>query len=580
MENPIGSGEDIHDTQNQHTKPSPFSKSRLFSFRSSPSPCCRGDFQTGHGKEKPDESNTNLYYRGLQRIAMINLYQEESAIEVKAAACQSASTAVSSSPFPTCPAQQTLLSASSTWRTSSNRATSHRSVYTATTTRNGIMKHIFRWSLLLLASSSHFVRACTDVFNNYTLLVNELDLGGAILLCPFTIQGAQCPDTPYVVTSPFLFVFCANFGGGAGDACVLNCPQTHFDVQPFAWLTLDSITLSGAVNVSTIVRQDGSFTASYSTFQNNTGLIGGGAIYSEGNLNVESSHFIDNAAPQGGAIYSSEGEMIIMGGSFLNNRAQSRGGAIFSGGNFADISSARFESNSAPLGPAVFTAQTVTTSNNQGCGNDNGNGADVCNGVASSAAACQDFDLQCTFVPTSTPTGAPTTATPTVLPTQAPSTEPSELPTMSWTDSPTQQPSTTPSARPSQVPSAVPTASPTSTRPSTVPSGLPTQSPTNRPSAAPSDTPTLRTSVPSQSPLDNPSASPSSTPTGLPTLSSEPSFSPTPVPSVLPSHEPTKLPTGNPTLSPTTVAPSLEPSLVPTVEPTTMSPTHRPTGTI
>lgn len=553
-------------------------------------------------------SNRGLPYH----TAMINLFQEASIIETKSA-----------SPQPTSDdAPQHFLPPflnKTTWRTSSKQTNSR--IRRTRTRRSSTMMNIFRWSLFLLAS--HCVGGCTDVFNSYALLKNELDFAqdngaGSIFLCPFTIEESECPEEPYVVTSPFLFVFCASFGGAAGDACVMNCPRTHFDIQSFAWLTLDSITLSGAVNVSTIVRQDGTFTASYSLFQNNTGVVGGGAVHVKpfGTFNSENSDFVNNAAPEGGAIYS-QGTLNIRGGSFTKNRAQSRGGAIFASGSFTDISGVRFQSNVATVGPAVFALQTVNLISNEGCGNAENITNAECNGVASdTSSVCQNFETQCTLPPTVAPTAAPSTNPPTQLPTQSPTVVPTGLPTVSSTNSPTQQPTNrpsvlpsllptptpttalptttrptqSPSRSPSAVPSRIPTAFPTqSHEPSGLPTSLPSQSPTRNPSASPFANPTaaptqsrhpspVPTPLPSQGPTEGPSVSPSGVPSTQPSQSKEPSESPTAITSVSPSTTVSKSPTQYPTFVPTTVVPSSEPSSVPSVQLTTV-PTPRPTGT-
>ena len=449
----------------------------------------------------------------------------------------------------------------------------------STTKNTTTTMYYYHWSLFVILLATHCLSttfACTEVYDNYDLLKTALDEGqtvGNAILCPFTIRGDACPpadEEPYVVTAPFLLIFCAAFGGGAGDACVIDCPHTHFDIQPAASLTLDTVTLSGAVNGSTIVREFATFTASYSVYQNNTAAAtGGGAIRVEPNavLILEYTDFDDNVAPEGGALYS-EGDIFVTGGTFAGNQAtMGRGGAIYASGLTTSVSLATFRSNrAAQAGPALYSTQFVSGGGNEACDNRNFAG-EVCDGVDLGTGGCEAFGRQCTVAPTEAPTNSPTkspTSSPTDTPTSSPTSEPTRLPTNQPTSIPTYN---APTTKPSATPSISPTQSPTSSH---EPSGLPTPVP----SVSPTDRPTTLdpTTIPSSSPT---SSTPTSEPTMQPT-SLSPTASPTTFPTTIaPTATPTTRPTTNPTTtSPTTSIPTSEPTDVPTPK-ATLRPTRK-----
>ena len=170
-----------------------------------------------HESCKPDTPKKARQETPRRRTAMINLYKESLTEDTK-----SSPQPTSASHLPSCRADLVP------HKENPDIPSSNAHIRQTCSPMN-----MFRWCLLLLASQ--IARGCTDIYNDYDLLLNELDFAqesGTVLLCPFVIEGSQCPEEPYVVTSPFMFVFCASFGGGAGDdACVINCPGTHFSLS-------------------------------------------------------------------------------------------------------------------------------------------------------------------------------------------------------------------------------------------------------------------------------------------------------------------------------------------------------------
>ena len=466
---------------------------------------------------------------------------------------------------------------------------SHRIPSTRTSSfrrhRHSNMMNIFRWSLfhLALAWQLNTVLGCTEVYDDYSNLVAALEEGqtfGSAFICPFTIQGSLCPRTDQSstisVTAPFFIIVCANFGGGTGDACVIDCPHTHFEVLDGASLVLESMTLSGAVNTSTVVRDGARLDASYSLYEGN---MGGGAIRVEPNgaLTLQYTDFVENSGSQGGAIYN-QGDMFITGGNFVNNKADGNGGAIYSDGFTSDLSDAGFRSNLAGgEGPAVYSTHAFSGGGNEGCGNQNNIG-DICDGIFEEANdGCEEFAFQCTMAPTQGPTRAPSafpTPTPSASPTETrgPSTIPTNPPT--WTTVPSVAPSVSPTTAPK--PSAMPSSSPTQSRsPSSLPSFSPTE--TQSPSATPTQIPTLYPTIshstppsishaPTGLPTPVPTAAPSWLPTLVPTASHAPSGLPTPTPSG--SHSPSGVPTLTSTIQPSSTPTILLPTVMPTFGPT------------
>ena len=107
----------------------------------------------------------------------------------------------------------------------------------------------------------------------------ETNVGGIVILCPFSISGEDCPaieEVGYTVPSwTNLYVMCeplysasppqSSTGNGGSTGCILDCPGTHFSVAEYASLALDGITLKGSRNSSIWVQSNGSLTT-FNTF--------------------------------------------------------------------------------------------------------------------------------------------------------------------------------------------------------------------------------------------------------------------------------------------------------------------------
>lgn len=103
-------------------------------------------------------------------------------------------------------------------------------------------------------------------------------------------------------------------------------------------------------------------------------IIGGGAIYSEGNLNIVNSTFTNNVAQTtdgeniGGAIYIGS-NAIISNSTFTNNSAKNGGAIAINAYNSSKvtISNNKFTSNTASDGGAIYSSQSklTTIANNE-----------------------------------------------------------------------------------------------------------------------------------------------------------------------------------------------------------------------
>ncbi len=185
-----------------------------------------------------------------------------------------------------------------------------------------------------------------------------------------------------------------------------------------------------------------------------------------------------------------------------------------------------------------------------------------------------------TTEPTSEPTSEPTTeptSEPTTEPTSEPTTEPTSEPTTEPTSEPTTEPTSEPTMEPTSEPTTEPTSEPTS-EPTTEPTSEPTAEPTSEPTTEPTSEPTTEpTTEPTSEPTAEPTMAPTSEPTTAPTSepTAEPTMAPTSEPTTAPTSEPTTAPTSEPTAEPTT-APTSEPTPEPTMPPMNQGNSIRP----
>jgi predicted outer membrane repeat protein len=407
-------------------------------------------------------------------------------------------------------------------------------------------------------------------------------------MCPFTIEGAGCPQifSEYRVNQSALDIVCIPSPGGSSNKCVINCPLTQFVVSANASFTAETITFSGAIRAVVKVEAFGSFKAISSTFQNNIFGDKGGAISADNAtlLEIVSCRFEGNEAAYGGAVYT-DGDIVIEDSQFWNNRAIQNGGAVCAG-SASNVSVARttMGSNFAGYeGPAFFSSAKDADSqlsfvNNSGCENYVGSNPNItCNGVESSNTGCTTFEEKCSL-----PSASPATSN---APTNIPSIRPSDAPRVR----PTRRPSVNPTAMPSKRPSNDRTASPEQT---SKPVGTPelpfltfapiSKTPTSQPSPAPSSlVPTLPPSpLPSKelivttAPTPTASQAPTATASQAPTATARQSAAPTLAPSVgIPSQEPS----AGPTTTTPTRAPKPRPSTSPLVVPSARMPSQNRT---
>jgi hypothetical protein len=109
-----------------------------------------------------------------------------------------------------------------------------------------------------------------------------------------------------------------------------------------------------------------------STFQGNSAVDDGGAIWTDAATTIADSTFDDNSAQHGGAVRQRGGSSTIEGSTFVSNDAALFGGAIdFNGGNTMSITNSTFSANtSANRGgamtgnPAGLTLNGVTFKDN------------------------------------------------------------------------------------------------------------------------------------------------------------------------------------------------------------------------
>ncbi|MPZ70566.1 MAG: hypothetical protein GEU71_13715 [Actinobacteria bacterium] len=124
-------------------------------------------------------------------------------------------------------------------------------------------------------------------------------------------------------------------------------------------LTLDSVLFNGNHNTNeggAVFSQhpDGSVTVTDSTFEDNSGLIGGAIIVAFGDLTITDSIFQNNSAESGGAIYAHDADVKISGASeFTSNDSDGPGASEGGGALYLDGGTALIEA------PTVFSTNVT-----------------------------------------------------------------------------------------------------------------------------------------------------------------------------------------------------------------------------
>jgi predicted outer membrane repeat protein len=321
---------------------------------------------------------------------------------------------------------------------------------------------------------------------------------------------------------------------GSSGKCVIDCPNTHFQIEPSAIAQFSGFEFRSATTSSIQVMPHGVFYSRNNIFVGNGSKEKGGAIYAQPNsgTSIVFTTFESNYASEGGAIYiGNKGVNVytastLLGNTFAVNYADV-GGALYIDervkltlikntfyGNYIDLEGG--------LGPAIYYAGFLAKSchGNYGCDN----GRTLCDGGWNAAIQkCEPFETVCTYNPPTkeptSPTGSPTrnlTLTPTLHPTMAPTN--SNLPSVEPTISPSKFPSPTPTVTKSNAPSfsnapsqrRIPTPTPTSISsisPSNKPKVAESPSPSGIPTKLHSEDPSY-SNIPTQSLSDSPSAVP------------------------------------------------------------------------
>ena len=431
------------------------------------------------------------------------------------------------------------------------------------------------WFFVLLLTTVRTSHACirlaNDSWDDLVYHLNRAQMVGFIMLCPFHIEGSACPsegsegyEIGYEIESFRLHVYCAYWWGGSGDSCTINCPvrNNHFVIGPGAMMSMDGMTLRGAMANSVWVKPRAYFQAMACTFEQNgfddsgaTSLGGaavlvdsfgyadllqcnfhhnkgstggairnlgevilsggtffynegeqGGAIHNTGSLTVNQARFAHNEAisdsetsgGQGGAIFTSN-DLLMVGSTFEYNFAREQGGALFARGTVVSRFTLWKFNHANEEGPAIYGEEGFFEVQNEGCGNTLTKFQQSSNSECNGIAKAADR----ASVSSSAATACQQFANICQVP---PSPPPTEAPSLSPAPSGSPSLSPQPSLRPSQ-------------RPSTQPSEIPSDSPSEVPSPAPTVTthPSLR---PSQRPSSFPSSSPSSSPSSAPIVQS------------------------------------------------------------
>lgn len=135
------------------------------------------------------------------------------------------------------------------------------------------------------------------------------------------------------------------------------------------------------------IYNSGNLDVKQSIFNGNTATNSGGAVYNNDTLNIAENTFEANSADFGGALYNSAsgkisaiqgtfnantavsdggalyniGSINTIGGSFTNNKAANKGGAVYNTGKLDKIANASFSSNSTTadngMGGAIYNSQ-------------------------------------------------------------------------------------------------------------------------------------------------------------------------------------------------------------------------------
>ncbi|MEM7505907.1 MAG: VCBS domain-containing protein [Pseudomonadota bacterium] len=150
-------------------------------------------------------------------------------------------------------------------------------------------------------------------------------------------------------------------GDGRGDVRLDGQDSTrHFLVDATGDLSIDGLVLANgnSSGLSTLfgdggaVGNEGSFTATNTSFEGNNGGAYGGAFYNAGGTaDLGNVTFLNNSATTTGGAIDNEGTLTVVNGTFVGNTAGNNGGAIQNNsGDTATILHSTFTGNTATSG--------------------------------------------------------------------------------------------------------------------------------------------------------------------------------------------------------------------------------------
>jgi predicted outer membrane repeat protein len=298
------------------------------------------------------------------------------------------------------------------YKTKRERTTSNS---TYPLSRTGLFsRYIFVFlSLFLITIPCTNAQICQPVFPPTLSRLHEIldDAGSYKVLCQFHISKdkGECDVKDAYKIKSVVNLVCRPEYGSSGK-CVIDCPNTHFQIEPSAIAQFSGFEFRSATTSSIQVLPHGVFYSRNNIFVGNGSKEKGGAIYAQPNsgTSIVFTTFESNYASEGGAIYiGNKGVNVytastLLGNTFAVNYADV-GGALYIDervkltlikntfyGNYIDLEGG--------LGPAIYYAGFLAKycHGNYGCDN----GRTVCDGGWNAAIQkCEPFETVCTYNP-------------------------------------------------------------------------------------------------------------------------------------------------------------------------------------
>jgi predicted outer membrane repeat protein len=197
---------------------------------------------------------------------------------------------------------------------------------------------------------------------------------------------------------------------GASGKCIIDCPNTHFQIEPSAIAQFSGFEFRSATTSSIQVLSHGVFYSRNNLFVDNGSMDKGGAIYAHPNsgTSIVFTTFESNYAREGGAIYiGNKGVNVytastLLGNTFAVNYADVGGGIYIDERVKLTLIKNTFYGNYIDLegghGPAIYYAGFLAKYclGNYGCDN----GRILCDGGWNAAIqTCEQFESVCTYTP-------------------------------------------------------------------------------------------------------------------------------------------------------------------------------------